>query len=176
MNELTDKQIKQTIIELNYAFTMHLRTEEYEQAEAVITEGAVFGLVVEVAHHYLKVAFEQSRADGDQGQGGEHGDLGSSGSHRHGQEQVAEEHHDDARANHLTVAETVGQHTAKEGHEVDAPEEESVNVARLCLVVAKLRLQKEHEDGQHGIIAKALARVGEGERIEAFRMSFKHSF
>lgn len=35
MNELTDKQIKQTIIELNYAFTMHLRTEEYEQADEV---------------------------------------------------------------------------------------------------------------------------------------------
>ena len=146
-----------------------------EKAEAIVAESAVFGLVVEVAHHHLEIALEQARSNGNQGQSREHGDFGGGCGHRYGQQQVAEKHHDDSRADHLAITETVGQHTTYEGHEVDATEEDAVNITSLCLVVAELGLQEEHEDGQHGIIAKALARVGEGERIEAFRMSLKHS-
>ena len=36
-----------------------------EQAEAIVTESTVFGLIVKVTHHHLQVTLEQTRADGD---------------------------------------------------------------------------------------------------------------
>lgn len=146
-----------------------------EQRESRVPLRRVLGVVVEVADHHLQVALEQAGTHRDEEQGAEHGYLAhyvSSGRNR--QAEIAREHNDDTGNNHLAVAELVGEDTSDERHEIYCRQEASVDIGGHCLREAELRLQEQGEDRKHRVIAKALARVGKGERIQAFGLTFEH--
>lgn len=146
-----------------------------EEAEGRIALGGVFRIVVEVAHHHLQIAFEKARADRDERQRGEHQNLAAErrlGGNR--QAQVPGEHHGDTRRDAPSEADAVGQNAAHERHEVDGGQEDRVDLGRHGGREAEFRLQKEQEDGQHGVVAEPLAGVGEGQRIQTFGLSFEH--
>ena len=146
-----------------------------EQREGGIALGGILRVVVEIAHQHLQVALEQARADGDQRQGADHQhDAEGVGRSRDGQAHVAGEHDGDTGHDALAVADLVGQHAAHDGHEVHRREENRVNLAGGCSVPAELRLEEEHEDGQHRVVAEALAGIGQCEGEESFGLSFEH--
>ena len=95
-----------------------------EKAESGIPLGGVFRVVVEVAHHHLEVAFEQSRADGDQGKGAEHQDFpGQVRRGRYGEAEISEEHHSNSDGYASSVSDLVGEHSSEQRHEVHARQE-----------------------------------------------------
>ena len=134
-----------------------------EQAERRIALGGIFRIVIQVAHHHLEVALEQARAHADEEQGADHqGHAQAVGGRRDGEGEVADEHHADAGDHALAETDLVGEPAADNGHEVDEGEENRVELAGGCLLPAELGLEEQHEDGQHGVVTKTLAGVGEG--------------
>ena len=147
-----------------------------EDREGVVTLCLVGRIVVEVAHQHLKVALEEARTAGDQRQRAEHHRLAREARSRRDREQrIARKHHEDSQRDHLSEAEPVGQDAAEEGHEVDRGEEDAVDLGRDRFGVTELRLQEQGEDRKHGVVAEALARVGQRKGVQTFRLSFEHS-
>ena len=148
-----------------------------EQREGGIALGGILRVIVEIAHQHLQIALEQARADGDERQGTDHqGDAEGVGRGRDGKAYVAGEHDGDTGHDALAVADLVGQPAAHDGHEIHRRKEDGVNLAGGGSVPAELRLEEEHEDGQHRVVAEALAGIGEGEGEETFGLSFEHMF
>ena len=105
--------------------------------------GGVFRVVVEVAHHYLQVAFEEAGTYGNQEEGAQHqGDAQGIGRRGDRQGQIACEHYADAGDHAFSVADLIGQDTAHNGHEVHKGEEDGVHLAGEGLVPAELGLQE----------------------------------
>ena len=147
-----------------------------EQREGAVTLGAVLGVVVEVAHQHLQVALEQAGTHGNHEEGAQHErDAHGVGSGGDGKGQVTGEHDADTGDDTLAVTNLVGQDTAHDGHEVHEGQEDGVDLAGYGLVPAKLGLEEQHEDGEHGIVAKTLTGIGKGQCKEALRLSFKHN-
>ena len=132
-----------------------------EEAKCSVALAAELRIVVEIAHHDLEIALEQARPAGDESQRTEHhglaGDVSSGGD---GQQRIAQKHDDDARCHHLAVAETVGKDSADEGHEINKAEETSEDSGCFCRGVTELGLQKQSENGKHGVVTETLARIG----------------
>ena len=146
-----------------------------ENREARIATRGVLGLVIEVADHHLQVALEEAGAKADQQQGGKHsGQCHTAATKRHGQQQVAEEHDEDADGDHAAKAELVGHDTAHEGEEINEAEEGAVDDAGNGFRETKVLAQEESEDGYHRVVAEAFAGVGECEGIKPFRLIFEH--
>ncbi len=146
-----------------------------EDVERPVAHPRVLGVVVEVADEGLEVALEQARAQGHDGQRGD--DEREPGVHRRrqGQQDVADEHDDDAQADRPAVAEeAVGQEAAEQGEDVDADQEGGVDRARGGGGKSVLRLHEQDEDADHGVEAEAFAHVGEEGDEQAFRVSFEH--
>ena len=99
-----------------------------EQRETGVTLVGIARVVIEVAHHYLQVALEQTCAQADEQQGGQHSDDGDGlPAQRHRQQQVAQEHDDDTDGHHLAITEFVGKVTADNREEVDEHEEVTID-------------------------------------------------
>ena len=147
-----------------------------EEAEGSVTPGGVFGVVVEVAHKHLQVALEKAGADGDECQSTKHDKLaGGVGRGGHGEAEVAQEHDTDADDDALAIANLVGHDASYKGHEIDSGKENGIYLAGSRLIPTKLCLHEKGENGQHGVVAKPLARVGQRQRIKTLRLSFKHN-
>ena len=148
-----------------------------EDGESRVALALQLGVVVEVAHHHLQIAFKEARADAHHEQGGKHEHHGGHAvACRDGEHEVAQKHHDDARRHAFAVADAVGQRAAHEGQKIDQGQEASIDGAGRAFRPAEVGFQEEREDGQHGVIAEALAGVGEGQGKQSFGLSFKHSF
>ena len=74
------------------------------------------------------------------------------------------------------VADPVGHHAAENREEIDDCHENGIKLAGRRLLPAELRLEEQHKDGQHRIIAEALARIGQRQRIKTFRLTLEHTF
>ena len=133
-----------------------------EQGEAAVTLGCVLGFIVQVSHHYLEVALEQAGSEADEHQGRQHTyQRDAAAAQRNGQEQIAQEHNDDAGGDHLAEAEFIGQDTADEREEVHQHEERAVNGSGSTCREAEIGPEEERKDGDHGVIAEALTGVGQ---------------
>ncbi len=133
-----------------------------EQRESAVSLGGVFRVVVQVAYKHLQVALEQARTHGNQEQGPQHeGDAQGIGAGGNGQGQIPGEHDADTGDHALAVANFIGQDTAHDGHEINEGQENGIHLAGQGLAPAELGLEEEHENGQHGVVAKALTGVGE---------------
>ena len=137
----------------------------------------LIAIVVQVAYHHLEVALEEARAHADEKQGAyhEHYAEGVCG-RRDGQAGVAREHHHHAGDHALAVTYAVGEYASENGHEVYQGQENCVNGACQGASEAELGLQEEHEDGEHGVVAEALAGVCECEGVETFRLVLEHRY
>ena len=137
----------------------------------------ILRVVVEVAHHHLEVALEEARAQSDEHQGSQHHDqcqrVAAQG---YGQQQIAGKHDEDADGHHAAEAELVGQPAAHDGQEIDEHEEVAVDFACPSGIESVVGTQKQCEDGEHGVVAESLARVGQCQRIESFWLIFEHNF
>ena len=147
-----------------------------EDREGIVAFGLVGGVVVEVAHQHLEVTLEEARTAGDQRQGAEHHRLTRKARTRRDREQrIARKHHEDSQRDHLSEAEPVGQNAAEEGHEIDRSQEDAVDLGRNRFGVTEFCLQKQREDRKHGVVAEALARIGQRKGVQTFGLSFEHS-
>lgn len=151
-----------------------------EEAECGVTSCRVLRIVVEVAYHYLEVALEEAGTQGDEHQGKHHEGEGEAtaleGADRNGEAGIAEEHHGYTSDYTFAIANLVGKDTADDRHEIDGCQEDSIELSGGSGREAKLSLQIEQEDGQHGVVAKAFASVGERQSIQTFWLSFEHKF
>ena len=76
--------------------------------------------VVEVAHHHLQVAFEQSCSEADEEQGCQHGDERyCSSAQGDRQEEVTGKHDYDSDGYHLAIAELVGHDAADQWKKIN---------------------------------------------------------
>ena len=133
-----------------------------KQGEGAVSLGRVLGVVVKVAHQHLQVALEQTRSNRNQEQGPQHeGDAQGVGTGGNGQGQIPGEHDADTGDHALAVANFIGKDTAHHRHEINEGQENGIHLAGKGLAPAELGLEEEHEDGQHGVVAKALTGVGE---------------
>ncbi len=133
-----------------------------EDVEGPVAHGPVLGIVIEVADQGLQVALEQAGAQGDHGQGGD--DQAEARVHRRGQgqQEITREHDDQAQRDGLAVTqEAVGQEAAQKREDVDADQEGGVHGAGRGRRHSILGLHEQDEDGDHGVVAEALAHVGE---------------
>ena len=147
-----------------------------EEAEAAVALVGILWCVIELANHNLEVALEESRSETYEHQcHTESYDGRRAGSERNGEQHVADEHDDDARCHHLAKTETVGCDTANDGKEVDHHQECGVDAAGRAGSETEIGLKIKNEYGQHGVIAKPLAGVGQCQRIKTFGLSFKHN-
>ena len=90
-----------------------------EDGEACIALVGILRGIVEIAHHYLQVALEETRAEAYEQQGAQHDDEGKRvATQRNAEQQIACKHDDDARGDHLAKAELIGQHATNEGEEI----------------------------------------------------------
>ena len=111
--------------------------------------------------------YEQQRA--------EHGDLAHNvATRRDSKAEVTCKHDNNTGNYHFPVAELVGEYASDERHEIHCRQEAGVDIGGNRLRETELRLQEQGEDRQHRVIAEALARVGKGERIQAFGLTFEH--
>ena len=146
-----------------------------EQAEGRIPFGGIFRVVVEVPDHYLQIALEQARTYGYQGQGPEHRYL--SGDVRPGRDsetEIPEEHHGDTGRDAFPETYPVCKPAAEKRHKIYSCEENRINLAGYSRTEAEFGLQEQHEYGQHGVVAEALAGIGEGKGEETFWLIFEH--
>ena len=147
-----------------------------EKAERSVALVLVLRRVIEVAHHHLQVALEQSRAASNQRQRTKHHRLsGHVRSRGDGQQQIAYEHDEHAQRHHLAEPVLVRQDAAQERHEIDGRQERRENGGGVCGRIAELRLQEQGENGEHRVIPEPLARVGQSQRVKTFWLSFKHN-
>ncbi len=149
-----------------------------EEAECGVALGGVLGVVVEIADQDLQVALEQAGTHRYEQQGADHQCKGQAaarkGVGRNGQAQVADEHYADAGDYTFAETDLVCKPAAYYRHKVNCREEDCIELACGSGGEAELSLQEEQEDGQHGVVAKALACICKGEGEEAFGLSFKH--
>jgi len=133
-----------------------------EDRETVVTLGSIAGIVIELTDHHLQVALEERRADRDQQQGGSHHrDSSHAIAGGHGEEQIADEHDEDAKRHTAPEADLVSHGTADDRQEIDEHEERGVDSTGQSLAPSEVGLQEEHEDGQHRVVAKTLSCVGQ---------------
>ena len=146
-----------------------------EQAEGAVSFGRILGVVVQITYQHLQVALEQARTHGNHEQGTQHErNAHGVGACRDGKGQVTGEHDTDTRHDALAVADLVGQDTAYDRHEINQGQENGVHLAGNSLVPAKLGLEEQHEDGQHGVVAEALTGIGQGKGKQPFRLILEH--
>ena len=132
-----------------------------EKAEAAVALVGILGRVVEAAYHYLQVAFEQARAEAHEDKGQSHGDnCHVVAAHGNGEQQVADEHDEDARRHHLAETEAVGRDAADDRQEIHKHQECGINTAGKSRCEPEVGLQVKQEDGQHRVVAETFARVG----------------
>ena len=132
-----------------------------EEAEAAVALVGILGRVVEAAHHDLQVAFEQARAEAHEDKGKSHGDNSHIiAAHGNGEQQVADEHDEDARRHHFAETETVGCDAADDRQEIHEHQECRINTAGKSRCEPEVGLQIKQEYGQHRVVAETLARVG----------------
>ena len=147
-----------------------------EDRESGVTLCCILRVVIEITHHHLQVALEESCTQGDEYQRTNHG------CHTHriiaggdGEAHVAYKHDYDTGGYHLAKSELVGEDAADDGQEIHQGEEARENVGCHCGSESELCLQKQGKDGQHGVVAKTLTGIGQRQRIQSFRLSFKHN-
>ena len=147
-----------------------------EEGEARVAFVGKLRSVVEVAHHHLQVALEQTCSETDEQQGCAHSSDGNgAAAKRNGQQQIAEEHNHDADDYHLAIAPAVGSHASDEGKEIDGSQKPSVNLACRTSGKAEILTKKECKDSEHRVVTETFAGVGKGKCPQAFRLSFEHS-
>lgn len=155
--------------------------EDVEDLETGVAFGGVFGIVVELAHDCLEVAFEQAVAEGyeEEGEAGERqepGDVVGGGEDGDGEDHVADGHDDEAVDDGpLVVLGFVGDGTAYEAEQVDAGVEERVDKSAGLLGESEFRTEEEDQDGVHDVVAESLAHVAESSRNKAFGLVFEHN-
>ena len=146
-----------------------------EETEGRVALCAVTRVVVEIADEHLEVTLEETRAHGHEGQSGEHNELGGGAvARRKGQGQIAQEHHGNAYDHAFAVAYLVSDYASDQRHEINSGEENGIDLAGCCFAPAETRLHQQGENGEHGVVAEALAGVGEGQGIQSFRLTFEH--
>ena len=133
-----------------------------EDRETIVALGSVAGIVIELTDHHLQVALEKRRADRDQQQSSGHHRNGSHAiAGGHGEEQIADEHDEDAKRHTASEADLVSHGTADDRQEIDEHEERGVDRTGQALAPSEVGLQEEHEDGQHRVVAETLSCVGQ---------------
>lgn len=151
-----------------------------EEAECRVASGGILRIVVEITNHHLEVSLEETGTQGDEYEGKHHEGEGEAtaleGADRNGETGIAEEHHGNTSDYTFAIANLVGKDTADDRHEIDGCQEDRVELSGGSGREAKLSLQVEQEDGQHGVVAKAFAGVGERQSIQTFGLSFEHKF
>ena len=147
-----------------------------EEREGRVATVGVAAVVVKVAHHHLKVAFEQAGTGGDEQQGCEENHEGGVGADGGGgrHEGVAYKHYGYTCENAFIEAPAVSEPSSQYGHEIHKSQEDRVDLARPGGVESEFCLKEEEEYGQHGVVAESFSRIGEGEDIESGGLVFKH--
>jgi len=133
-----------------------------KDTESAVAIGGIFRGFIHLAHQRLEVAFEETGAEGDDGQGGD--DQAEALIHRRGdrQQHITDEHHHQADADGLAEAEhPVGDEAAQQREKVDEEHEDTVDLAGRSSVHAVFGLQEEDEDRHHGVKAETFTHVGE---------------
>ena len=146
-----------------------------EQLETRVTLLGILRFIVEVAHHYLEITFEQTCTKTDSQKCTSH----SNQSHRvlaKGQRQkhVTCEHDEDTDGNHLVISELVCQNTTNQGQEVNQTKEYGENGTCQFLVKTEIGLKEQSKHCQHRVVTETLACVGQSKRPKTFRLSFEH--
>src|SRR5574344_357185 len=146
-----------------------------EEAEGRISLCRILRVIIEVAHHYLKIAFEQSCTDRNQQQRPDHQrDTEAVCRSRNSQRKISDKHNTDAGDHAFAVTDPVCEPSSDNRHEIYCSKENSIKLAGGSLFPAELGLQEQHENCQHGVIAETLPSVGKGQSIKTFRLTFKH--
>ena len=147
-----------------------------KQAERRVAFGRILRVIIQIADHHLKVPLEQAGSQRDEQQCADHQrDAETVGGRRNGQQDVSQEHHADASHHAAAIADAVGEPSTYYGQEINDCQENGIKLAGCRLLPAEFGLEKQHEDGQHRIVAETLARIGQGQRIKTFRLPFEHS-
>ena len=135
-----------------------------EEREATVALVGIFRVVIQTSDHHLEVALEESCAETDENKGETHGrssnEIAAEG---HGKDEITDEHDENSRRHHATEAETVSGNTSDDGEEIDHHEECGIHTTGETRLPAEVGLQEEEEDGQHGVVAETLARIGQRE-------------
>ena len=87
-------------------------------------------------------------------------DGSATAAERYGQQQIAQEHDKDTRGDHTAESPAVGGDTTDDRQEIDEHQERGIDGGCGSCGKAEVGLQEEREDGEHGVITKAFARVG----------------
>ncbi len=155
--------------------------DEYvEYLEAGVALRAVFGIVVQLAHYGLEIAFEEAVAEGDEEEreaceGEEPCGIARRGEDGHGEYYVAHGHHHESRDDGaLVILGLVGDISAHKAEHVDARVEEGIDEGTCLFVKTELGAQEQHEDGIHDIVSETLAHVAQRRRNETFGMILEH--
>ena len=136
-----------------------------ENREACIALVLILRIVIEVAHHHLQVTLEESCTKTNEQQGSQHDyQCHSITTQGYRQQQVAGKHDDDTRGHHTTKAELVGHHTTNEWEKIHKHEKRTVDGACHSGRQSVVGSQEQSEYGQHGVVTKALACVGQCQR------------
>ena len=136
-----------------------------ENREACIALVLILRVVIQVANHYLQVALEQSGAEANQQQGGQHHNEGKRvATQGDAQQQIACKHDDDTRGNHPTKAKLVGKHTTKQREEIHKHEECAIDGTCQSRRQSIVCPQKQCKHCKHRVVTEALSRIGESQR------------
>ncbi|OPZ81938.1 MAG: hypothetical protein BWY77_00413 [bacterium ADurb.Bin431] len=146
-----------------------------KDAEGAVALGGVLGRFIHLAHQSLEVALEEPGAEGNNRQGGDdqtetlvHGRWDC-------QHHIADEHHYQAYTDGLAETQhPVGDDAAQKGEEVDEEHKDAVDLAGRGGVHAIFGLQKEDEDGHHGVKTETLTHVGKKGNQQTLGVSLEH--
>ena len=142
-----------------------------EEGEARVALVGKLRIVIEVAHHDLQVALEETCSKRDKQEACTHCDNGwSCFAQRHRQDEVTDEHYHNAQHDHLAIAILVGKHATKQGQQIYDEQEVRERLAGPTRVETKVVVKEKDKDGQHGVVTKALARIGKSQRPKTFRL------
>ena len=102
-----------------------------EDRETRVSLVFILRIIIEVTHHHLQVTLEESGTKTNQQQGGEHHHKGKGiTSQGDTQQQIACEHDNDSRSDHLAKSELVGKHTTEQREEINKHEERTIDCSR----------------------------------------------
>ncbi len=155
--------------------------EHIENLEARIALRCVAGIVVQLTHDSLKVAFEKTVAEGYEEErhgchSKKHIGVVACGHHRHGEHNVAEGHDDKTPDDGaFVVLRLVGDGAAHKAEHIDAGVEHGVDQGAFLFREAEFGAQEEHQHCIHDVVAETFAHVAQGRWNKAFGMVFKHN-
>ncbi len=126
-----------------------------------------------MSHQGLQVALEKPVAQRNDKQADDRNGQGHAG---HGDDAIAGQHDKNTHQNGaFVVFRGIGEKTAQQSQSINAEIKPAVNITGLFFVQAVFGLQKEHEDGHHGVKAEPLTHVGKKSHNQTTRMCFEHS-